>query len=63
MRMELGGGAQNCRFQQVSSLSDQSAEELLSQQLQRWGRDVLYEESLAVTAQMLKKAKSMKDEG
>ncbi len=54
MRMELGGGAQNCRFEQVSSLSDQSAEELLSQQLQRWGRDVLYEESLAVAAQMLK---------
>ncbi len=56
MRMELGGGAQNCRFVQVSSLSDQSAEELLSQQLQRWGRDVLYEESLAVTAGMLKLA-------
>lgn len=54
MRMELGGGAQNCRFEQVTSLSDQSAEELLSQQLQRWGRDVLFEESLAVTAQMLK---------
>lgn len=54
MRMEVGGGAQNCRFQQVSSLSDQGAEELLSQQLQRWGRNVLYEESLAVTAQMLK---------
>lgn len=56
MRMELGGGAQNCRFQQVSSLSDQSTEELLSQQLQRWGRDVLFEESLAVTAGMLKLA-------
>lgn len=58
MRMEVGGGAQNCRFQQVSHLGDQSAEELLSGQLQRWGRDVLYEESLAVTAQILKLAVS-----
>jgi glucose-6-phosphate dehydrogenase assembly protein OpcA len=54
MRMEVGGGAQFCRFQQVSSLADQSAEELLSRQLQRWGQDMLYEESLAVTVQMLK---------
>ena len=54
MRMEMGGGAQNCRFMQVSHLSDQKAEELLSQQLQRWGRDMLFEESLAVTVQILK---------
>lgn len=54
MRMEMGGGAQNCRFMQVSRLSDQKAEELLSQQLQRWGRDMLFEESLAVTVQILK---------
>jgi glucose-6-phosphate dehydrogenase assembly protein OpcA len=54
MRMEAKGGAQAGLFQQVSPLGDQSAEELLSQQLQRWGRDLLYEESLAVTAQMLK---------
>jgi len=54
MRMEAGGGAQSCRFQQVSLPSDQKAEVLLSQQLQRWGRDPLYEESLAITAQMLK---------
>lgn len=53
MRMESGGGAQSCRFQQVSSLADQKAEILLSQQLQRWGSDPLYEESLAVTAQIL----------
>ncbi len=56
MRMEAGGGAQSCRFEQVTSPSDQKAEELLSQQLQRWGRDPLYEESLAVTAQILKLA-------
>jgi len=54
MRMEAHGGAQAGIVNQVTSLADQSAEELLSQQLQRWGRDVLFEESLAVTAQMLK---------
>ena len=58
MRMESGGGAQSCRFQQVSSLAEQSAEELLSRQLQRWGSDLLYEESLTVTVQMLKLANS-----
>ncbi len=57
MRMEAGGGAQSCRFQQVTLPSDQKAELLLSQQLQRWGRDPLYEESLAVTAQILKLTK------
>lgn len=54
MRMEVGGGAQACRFQQVSSLADQKAELLLSQQLQRVGHEALYEESLAVTAQILR---------
>jgi glucose-6-phosphate dehydrogenase assembly protein OpcA len=54
MRMEAGGSAQACRIQQVTSLADQQAEVLLSQQLQRWGRDMLFEESLEVTAQMLK---------
>ena len=54
MRMEAHGGAQAGIVNQVTSLADQSAEELLSQQLQRWGQDVLFEESLAVTAQMLK---------
>lgn len=53
MRMEAGGGAQSCRFEHVSPLSEQKAEDLLSQQLQRWGGDPLYEESLAVTAQIL----------
>ena len=53
MRMEAGGGAQSCRIQHVTPLQDQSAETLLSQQLQRWDQDVLYNESLAVTAQIL----------
>jgi glucose-6-phosphate dehydrogenase assembly protein OpcA len=53
MRMEAGGGAQNYRVHQVSPLSDQSADNLLGQQLQRWGREVLYEESLALVAKIL----------
>lgn len=53
MRMEAGGSAQACRTEQVTSLTDQKAEALMSQQLQRWGRDMLYEESLSVTAQVL----------
>ncbi len=57
MRMESGGGAQSCRFQQVTSPVDQNAELLLSQQLQRWGHEALYEESLAVTAKILRLGK------
>ncbi len=54
MRMEAGGGAQACRTEQVTALSDQKADFLLGQQLQRWGQDVLYEESLAVVGQILR---------
>lgn len=54
MRMEAGGGAQSCYIEQVTSLSDQKTEELLGQQLQRWGREMLYEESMVVAAQILK---------
>ena len=54
MRLESGGKAQSCLTEQVTELSDQKAEALMTQQLQRWGRDVLYEESLALTVQMLK---------
>jgi glucose-6-phosphate dehydrogenase assembly protein OpcA len=54
MRMEAGGGAETCQTLQVSPLPDQTQERLLSQQLQRWGRDALYEESLAVTAEILR---------
>ncbi|NMG11418.1 glucose-6-phosphate dehydrogenase assembly protein OpcA [Brasilonema sp. UFV-L1] len=55
MRMETQGGAQASGvFQQVTSLSEQKAEALLSQQVQRWGHEALFEESLALTAQILK---------
>ncbi len=53
MRMEAGGGAQSCRVQHVTPLADRSAELLMSQQLQRWGRDTLFEESLALAVQLL----------
>ena len=53
MRMEAGGGAQSCYIQQVAPLTDQKTEDLLGQQLQRWGKEVLYEESMAVTAKIL----------
>ncbi|MBE9003804.1 glucose-6-phosphate dehydrogenase assembly protein OpcA [Fortiea sp. LEGE XX443] len=55
MRMETHGGAQSAGlFQQVSSLSEQKAEALLSQQVQRWGRETLFEDSLGLIAQTLK---------
>ncbi|MBD1845189.1 glucose-6-phosphate dehydrogenase assembly protein OpcA [Cyanobacteria bacterium FACHB-63] len=54
MRMEAGGGAQSCRINQVTPLNDQKAETLLSEQLHRVGQDVLYEESMAVTAKIIK---------
>ncbi|MEC4811860.1 MAG: glucose-6-phosphate dehydrogenase assembly protein OpcA [Scytonema sp. PMC 1069.18] len=59
MRMETQGGAQSTGlFQHVTSLSEQKAEALLSQQVQRWGHEALFEESLAVTAKMLMLGKS-----
>ena len=51
--MEAGGGAQTCRIQQVTSLADQDTEKLLSQELQRWGKDVLYKESMKLTKEIL----------
>jgi glucose-6-phosphate dehydrogenase assembly protein OpcA len=54
MRMEAGGSAQSCRTEQVTATNDQKAEFLLSQQLQRWGRDPLYEESMDVVSKILK---------
>ncbi|BAY51602.1 putative OxPPCycle protein OpcA [Thermostichus vulcanus NIES-2134] len=53
MRMEAGGSAQLCRTYHVTPLSDQTAEILLSQELQRWGPDFLYRESFAVVSQLL----------
>ncbi len=57
MRMEAGGGAQSCYIEQVTPLFDQNTENLLGQQLQRWGREMLYEESMAVADQILQLAK------
>lgn len=55
MRMETQGGAQSSGlFQQVTSLSEQKAEVLLSQQVQRWGQEALFEESLAIVAKFMK---------
>ena len=54
MRMEAGGGAQSCYIEQVTPIFDQKSEDLLGQQLQRWGREMLYEESMAITSQILK---------
>ena len=53
MRMESGGSAQSSLVEEVTSLSDQRSDLLLEQQLQRWGEDVLFEESLAVTTHIL----------
>ncbi|MEL6381742.1 MAG: glucose-6-phosphate dehydrogenase assembly protein OpcA [Cyanobacteria bacterium J06626_18] len=54
MRMEAGGGAQACRVEEVSAISDQRADLILGQQLQRWGEDILYQESLAMADQVLR---------
>ena len=56
MRMEAGGGAQSCYIEQVTPMFDQKTEDLLGQQLQRYGREMLYEESMAVTHQILQLA-------
>lgn len=53
MRMESGGSAQSSLVEEVTSLSDQRSDLLLEQQLQSWGEDVLFEESLAVTSNIL----------
>jgi glucose-6-phosphate dehydrogenase assembly protein OpcA len=55
MQMETRGGTQTARVEEVSSLSERNAEDLLAEYLQRWGRDLLYEESMAVVAQILSK--------
>lgn len=58
MRMETQGGAQSTGvFQQITSLSEQKAEALLAQQVQRWGKEALFEESLSLTTQLIKLAK------
>lgn len=54
MRMEMMGGAQDCAIRQVSPMDQESVEALLAQQLNHFGADLLYEESLAVAVQILK---------
>lgn len=56
MRMEAGGGAQSCRINQVTPLLDQKTEQLLGQQLQRWGQEMLYAESMQMTHKILQLA-------
>ncbi|MDJ0731721.1 MAG: glucose-6-phosphate dehydrogenase assembly protein OpcA [Crocosphaera sp.] len=58
MRMEASGGAQACRIEQVTSLADQKTDQLIQKQLQRWGTDALYEESIDVTMGILKLAEN-----
>ncbi len=58
MRMEASGGAQACRIEQVTSLADQKTDHLIQKQLQRWGTDALYEESIGVTMAILKLAQN-----
>ncbi len=54
MRMEAGGSAQSAKTEQVAPPTDETAEALMAKQLQSWGRNVLYEESLALTVEILK---------
>jgi glucose-6-phosphate dehydrogenase assembly protein OpcA len=56
MQMETRGGTQSARVDEVTSLAERNAEDLLAEYLQRWGRDLLYEETMAVVAQILSKA-------
>lgn len=56
MQMETKGGTQTARVDQISSIADRQAEELLAEYLQRWSRDLLYEETMAVLADILAQA-------
>jgi len=55
MQMEMRGGTQTARVEEVSSLAERTAEDLLAEYLQRWGRDLLYEQTMTVVAQILSK--------
>lgn len=52
MRMESGGGAQSCWVNQVSSIADEKAETLLSEQLRTTLGDLLYQASLEIVAKI-----------
>lgn len=55
MQMETRGGTQSARVDEVSPQSERNAEDLLAEYLQRWGRDLLYEQTMTVVAQILSK--------
>jgi glucose-6-phosphate dehydrogenase assembly protein OpcA len=55
MQMEMRGGTQTARVEEVTSLAERSAEDLLAEYLQRWSRDLLYEQTMTVVAQILSK--------
>ncbi len=55
MQMETRGGTQSARVDQVNSLSERNAEDLMAEYLQRWGRDLLYEATMTVVAKILSK--------
>ncbi len=54
MRMEAQGGAESCWVNQVTPVADEQAETLLSEQLRTTMRDLLFDESLAIAAQIVK---------
>jgi glucose-6-phosphate dehydrogenase assembly protein OpcA len=56
MQMETKGGTQLARVDEVTSLAERNAEDLLAEYLQRWGRDLLYEATMTVVAKILSKA-------
>jgi glucose-6-phosphate dehydrogenase assembly protein OpcA len=56
MQMETKGGTQSARVDQVTSLAERNAEDLMAEYLQRWGRDLLYEATMTVVAKILSKA-------
>jgi glucose-6-phosphate dehydrogenase assembly protein OpcA len=56
MQMETRGGTQSARVDQVTSLAERNAEDLMAEYLQRWGRDLLYEETMTVVAKILSKS-------
>jgi glucose-6-phosphate dehydrogenase assembly protein OpcA len=55
MKMEMRGGTQAARVEEVTSLAERNAEDLLAEYLQRWSRDLLYEQTMTVVAQILSK--------
>lgn len=54
MRMEAGGSAQSAKTEQVAPPTNETAEALMAQQLQSWGRNLLYEESLSLAVEILR---------